>query len=187
MTKPVLVLVGHGMVGHHFLEQCVSRNLHQQYRIVVFGEERYPAYDRVHLSEYFAGRSARSRCRWRPGISLLNTVLNSASARRWRPSTATHGWYGTPRGMKSTGINWCWRLGSYPFVPPIPGNDLAGCFVYRTLDDLDRIAAHAAAAKSGVVIGGGLLRAGGGQRPETAGAGDAGGGVCPEPDGRPAG
>ncbi|STV35260.1 putative nitrite reductase [Klebsiella pneumoniae subsp. ozaenae] len=32
-----------------------------------------------------------------------------------------------------------------------------GCFVYRTLDDLDRIAAHAAAAKSGVVIGGGLL------------------------------
>ncbi|MBK4329679.1 NAD-binding protein, partial [Enterobacter hormaechei] len=41
--------------------------------------------------------------------------------------------------------------------PPIPGNDLAGCFVYRTLDDLDRIAAHAAAAKSGVVIGGGLL------------------------------
>ena len=41
-------------------EQCVSRNLHQQYRIVVFGEERYPAYDRVHLSEYFAGRSAES-------------------------------------------------------------------------------------------------------------------------------
>ena len=60
MTKPVLVLVGHGMVGHHFLEQCVSRNLHQQFRIVVFGEERYAAYDRVHLSEYFAGRSAES-------------------------------------------------------------------------------------------------------------------------------
>ncbi len=48
------------MVGHHFLEQCVSRNLHQQYQIVVFGEERYAAYDRVHLSEYFAGRSADS-------------------------------------------------------------------------------------------------------------------------------
>jgi nitrite reductase (NADH) large subunit len=77
MTKPVLVLVGHGMVGHHFLEQCVSRNLHQQYRIVVFGEERYAAYDRVHLSEYFAGRSAES-------LSLVegdfspSTVLNCA-------------------------------------------------------------------------------------------------------------
>jgi nitrite reductase (NADH) large subunit len=46
--------------------------------------------------------------------------------------------------------------GSYPFVPPVPGHDLEGCFVYRTLDDLDRIAA-CAAARRGVVIGGGLL------------------------------
>lgn len=60
MTKPTLAVVGHGMVGHHFLEQCVSRNLHLHYHIVVFGEERYAAYDRVHLSEYFAGRSAQS-------------------------------------------------------------------------------------------------------------------------------
>lgn len=41
MTKPTLAVVGHGMVGHHFLEQCVSRNLHLHYHIVVFGEERY--------------------------------------------------------------------------------------------------------------------------------------------------
>lgn len=47
--------------------------------------------------------------------------------------------------------------GSYPFVPPVPGNDLPGCFVYRTLDDLDNIAAHAAGSRRGVVIGGGLL------------------------------
>ena len=60
MTKPTLIVVGHGMVGHHFLEDCVNRGLHQQYQIVVFGEERYAAYDRVHLSEYFAGRSADS-------------------------------------------------------------------------------------------------------------------------------
>ncbi|STT55017.1 putative nitrite reductase [Klebsiella pneumoniae] len=59
--------------------------------------------------------------------------------------------------MKSHWDKLVLATGSYPFVPPIPGNDLAGCFVYRTLDDLDRIAAHAAAAKSGVVIGGGLL------------------------------
>lgn len=38
--------------------------------------------------------------------------------------------------------------GSYPFVPPVPGNDLPGCFVYRTLDDWTRLRrtrrAHAA-------------------------------------------
>ena len=33
--------------------------------------------------------------------------------------------------------------GSYPFVPPVPGRELPGCFVYRTLDDLDAIRATA--------------------------------------------
>ena len=33
--------------------------------------------------------------------------------------------------------------GSAPFVPPIPGTDAAGVFVYRTIDDLDAIQAWA--------------------------------------------
>ncbi|BBI60037.1 hypothetical protein HSBAA_13430 [Vreelandella sulfidaeris] len=47
--------------------------------------------------------------------------------------------------------------GSFPFVPPIPGNDRDGCLVYRTLDDLDAIQAAAENATTGVVVGGGLL------------------------------
>ncbi len=55
--------------------------------------------------------------------------------------------------------------GSVPFVPPVPGHDLPGCFVYRTLDDLDAIQAAANRAvrsgapgrRAGVVVGGGLL------------------------------
>jgi nitrite reductase (NADH) large subunit len=47
--------------------------------------------------------------------------------------------------------------GSRPFLPPVPGHDLPGCFVYRTLDDLDAIQAAATAGRPGVVIGGGLL------------------------------
>src|SRR6185295_12816016 len=47
--------------------------------------------------------------------------------------------------------------GSYPFVPPIPGRDRAGCFVYRTLEDLEAIRESASEAKVGAVIGGGLL------------------------------
>ncbi|MGK2889099.1 MAG: hypothetical protein ACSLEN_08130 [Candidatus Malihini olakiniferum] len=58
MSKPTLMVVGHGMVGYHFLKQLVDRCFHQQYHIIIFGEERYPAYDRVHLSEYFSGRTA---------------------------------------------------------------------------------------------------------------------------------
>ena len=32
--------------------------------------------------------------------------------------------------------------GSYPFVPPIPGKDLPGVFVYRTIDDLEALVAY---------------------------------------------
>ena len=47
--------------------------------------------------------------------------------------------------------------GSYPFVPPLPGNDAPGCFVYRTLDDLEAIRAYAKDCRAGAVVGGGLL------------------------------
>ena len=47
--------------------------------------------------------------------------------------------------------------GSYPFVPPIPGSDSEGCFVYRTIDDLNSIRRFASGAERGVVVGGGLL------------------------------
>ncbi len=47
--------------------------------------------------------------------------------------------------------------GSTPFVPPIFGSDRKQCFVYRTLDDLEAIQVACQSARSGAVIGGGLL------------------------------
>ncbi|MCW7991679.1 nitrite reductase, partial [Streptomyces platensis subsp. clarensis] len=47
--------------------------------------------------------------------------------------------------------------GSYPFVPPVPGKDARGCFVYRTIEDLLAIEAYAKGATTGAVVGGGLL------------------------------
>ncbi|MEH5668492.1 nitrite reductase large subunit NirB [Enterobacter cloacae] len=156
MTKPTLVVVGHGMVGHHFLEDCVNRNLHQQYQIVVFGEERYAAYDRVHLSEYFGGRSAES-------LSLVEGdffARHGIELRLSQQIIAIDRDEHVVRTASGHEIHWdklVLATGSYPFVPPVPGNTLPGCFVYRTLDDLDNIAAHAKGSRRGVVIGGGLL------------------------------
>jgi NAD(P)H-nitrite reductase large subunit len=76
--------------------------------IVVFGEERYAAYDRVHLSEYFAGRSAESLSLvaddffHRHGIELR---LGEAVATIDRDARLVR----DAEGMKPTGINWCWR------------------------------------------------------------------------------
>ncbi|MGH7140200.1 MAG: FAD-dependent oxidoreductase, partial [Pirellulales bacterium] len=47
--------------------------------------------------------------------------------------------------------------GSYPFVPQVPGIKHLGVFVYRTIDDLERIIAYGEKAKRAAVIGGGLL------------------------------
>ncbi len=156
MSKPVLVVIGHGMVGHYFLEQLAERRLHEHYQVVVFGEEQHPAYDRVHLSEYFSGRSAESLSLVKgdffadTGIELrihCQVVNIDAQARLITDSL----------GQTLAYDQLVLATGSYAFVPPVAGHDRDGCLVYRTLDDLDAIAAHAAHAKSGVVIGGGLL------------------------------
>ena len=53
-----LIVIGNGMVGHHCVEQLIERGALDQYRLHVFSEEPMRAYDRVHLSEYFAGKTA---------------------------------------------------------------------------------------------------------------------------------
>lgn len=156
MSKPVLVVAGHGMVGHHFLQQLVERDLHQQYHVVVFGEEQAPAYDRVHLSEFFSGRSAESLSLVEDGffektgieLRLGHEIVHIDRSKRYVVDKQGHQ---TPydRLVLATG--------SYPFVPPIPGNDAPGCLVYRTLDDLASIKACAEQGRVGVVVGGGLL------------------------------
>src|SRR5690606_19370084 len=57
MSKQTLIVIGNGMVGHHFLEQFTRTPAAERFEILVFGEEKQLAYDRVHLSEYFAGSS----------------------------------------------------------------------------------------------------------------------------------
>ena len=53
-----VIVVGNGMVGYKFCEKFITKKGSENYQITVFGEEPRRAYDRVHLSEYFAGKSA---------------------------------------------------------------------------------------------------------------------------------
>ena len=48
-----IIVVGHGMVGHKFLEELHQLKLAHA-EVTVLCEEPRPAYDRVHLSEFFA-------------------------------------------------------------------------------------------------------------------------------------
>ncbi|MYW19838.1 nitrite reductase (NAD(P)H), partial [Streptomyces sp. SID2955] len=67
-AAPTIVLVGHGMVGQRFLEALAERGLTATHRVVVLCEEPRPAYDRVHLTSYFSGRSPEDLSLTDPGF-----------------------------------------------------------------------------------------------------------------------
>ncbi len=154
-TPTKLIIIGNGMVGHHLVEQLVESEALGRFQVTVFGEERHRAYDRVHLSEYFSGRDAESLALCEAdyytthGISLRSGEAVTRIDREQQTVITAQGSYPYDQLVLATG--------SFPFVPPIPGNDSEGCLVYRTLDDLDAIQAAAENATNGVVVGGGLL------------------------------
>jgi NAD(P)H-nitrite reductase large subunit len=54
LNKKKIVVVGLGMVGVSFVEKLISKDKKQkEYRIIVFGEEKYVAYNRVGLTSFF--------------------------------------------------------------------------------------------------------------------------------------
>src|SRR5438874_4152874 len=53
-----IVVIGNGMVGFKFCEKLLSKEYSANLQITVFDEEIRPAYNRVHLSEYFSGKTA---------------------------------------------------------------------------------------------------------------------------------
>ncbi|AZS71720.1 nitrite reductase (NAD(P)H) [Streptomyces lydicus] len=155
-TTPTLVLIGHGMVGQRFLEELADRGVTERNRVVVLCEEPRPAYDRVQLTSYFAGRSPEDLSLVDPdfmarhGIELHLGDPATAVDRTARTVTARS-------GLTVRYDTLVLATGSYPFVPPVPGKDSAGCFVYRTIEDLLAIEEYAKNARTGVVVGGGLL------------------------------
>ena len=154
MSKPKLVVIGNGMVGQRFLEELVQRG--HPYEITVFCEESRPAYDRVQLSSYFSGATAEDLALTTVPFFDANGIrlmLGEQAVRIDRDRKLVLGSQGSSVDYDELVL----ATGSFPFVPPIPGNDRECCHVYRTIDDLDAIRASASVSKVGVVVGGGLL------------------------------
>jgi nitrite reductase (NADH) large subunit len=162
VRRRTVAVIGHGMVGHRFVEALRARDTDDTWRIVVFGEEPDAAYDRVGLSSY-VGAWDRTLLALSgndyAGDDLVELRLGSAVAAIDREARRLTIADGSELSYDALVL----ATGSYPFVPPVPGKDTAGCHVYRTLDDLDaiRVDAEAALARDpnavGVVVGGGLL------------------------------
>ena len=154
--KRSLVVIGNGMVGHRFIENLVAADGLSQFDVTVFGEETKPAYDRVHLTEYFSESSADDLSLVTEGFysqAGLELILGDQVITIDRD----HKTVTSLSGKEIFYDQLVLATGSYPFIPPVPGHDRRNTFVYRTLDDLDAIREAANHCKTGTVVGGGLL------------------------------
>ncbi|WP_306323038.1 MULTISPECIES: nitrite reductase large subunit NirB [unclassified Streptomyces] len=153
-----LVLIGHGMVGHHLLELLADRGTLDAWHVTVLAEEDRPAYDRVHLSSAFTGTDPSELALAEPEFMAKHGIDLRLGDPAEHIDTATRT-VTTTSGATVDYDALVLATGSYPFVPPIDGADAPGCFTYRTLYDVETLTEYAAreGTRTGVVIGGGLL------------------------------
>ncbi|WP_209403393.1 nitrite reductase large subunit NirB [Pseudozobellia sp. WGM2] len=157
-----IIVVGNGMVGYKFCEKFIAHENSKNFKLVVFGEEPRAAYDRVHLSEFFANRDAKAlelaSLDWYTDNNIdliIKERVTDIHRDKQTVTTASDKEYSYDYLVLATG--------SAPFVPPITGVEKEGVFVYRTIEDLEDMLAYAEKIKSrksngkAAVLGGGLL------------------------------
>ncbi|GAB1623620.1 nitrite reductase large subunit NirB [Agarivorans albus] len=155
-----IIVVGNGMVGHHFIDQLIQQDKLGQVQVTTFSEESRLAYDRVQLSSYFSGKTADDLMMTSPeyydehGVQyFVNDKVVEVLPEEKIVVTAS--------GRRESYDKLVLATGSYPFVPPIPRPDdqaaQENILVYRTIEDLEAMTKSGENSKVGVVVGGGLL------------------------------
>lgn len=155
-NQQTIVVIGNGMVGHRFIEKLVEFDSDKRYRIVTFCEEPRAAYDRVGLTSFFAHRDAEqlmiARMDWYQANGVELHIGDRVSM-----IDREQGLVRSDAGQEVHYDHIVLATGSYPFVPPVEGIKHRGVFVYRTIEDLEKIIEYGKTAKRCAVIGGGLL------------------------------
>lgn len=157
-----ILVVGNGMVGYKFCEKFMAHNKGKEFKLTVFGEEPRPAYDRVHLSEFFENKDAK-KLELAPRSWYTDNNIELVTGEKVTAITRDDKKVETSNGNTYTYDYLILSTGSLPFVPPIEGVDKKGVFVYRTIEDLEDMLAYADELKKvkpeakGTILGGGLL------------------------------
>ena len=142
------MIVGFGMVGFKLVERLSALDVLERFEITLIGEEPYPVYNRIHLTEWLDHGDFDHLALGRPGWNetpAIRTLTGDKVISIDRANRVVH----TAGARNISYDRLVLATGASAFRPPIEGADLDGVFVYRSLDDLKQISA--------VVVGGGLL------------------------------
>ena len=151
-----IVIVGGGMAAQRLVEKLTDAETADHFAITLLSDELSPPYDRVHLGAVLEGAAPhtlalRSR-EWHDSMRVelrLKDRATEIDRKRRAVWTESGGVVAYDRLVIATGAE--------PLLPPVPGIDHERVVTYRTLDDVERIAAASRDGGRVVLIGGGLL------------------------------
>lgn len=152
--KLQLVIIGNGMTAHKFCEKFVRYGLSRRYDLVIYGKEMHPAYDRVNLTKFFTDGVNLSLA---PISWYHENKLSLKTGEKVTHINPQEKWISTENDTIQSYDKLIIATGSLPYVPNIPGVNLPGVFVYRTIEDLKAIKNYLAHCRRALVIGGGIL------------------------------
>ncbi len=168
-----LVVIGNGMAGARAVEEVLRREP-GMFDVSMFGAEPYGNYNRILLSNVLNRSQAAAEIFLNPlAWYRENRIALHAGVKATRIDRERRVVVGRPLGRDAVPYapddpgagdpveapydRVILATGSRPFVPPMEGFGRPGTFLFRTIDDCERIAEHAKSCRRAAVIGGGLL------------------------------
>lgn len=149
-----VVVIGNGNVGAAFIDSIMEQ-APDRVRLIVYGEEPTGTYDRIRLSEYMAGSAGLAELGMRSAEWYAEHGIDARLGVRVVEINTTAQ---TVQGSDGESVDYD-RLviatGSSSTVPDLPDRNKSGVFVFRTVEDVEKML-EAAPGKA-AVIGGGLL------------------------------
>ncbi|HLY12630.1 MAG TPA: nitrite reductase large subunit NirB [Planctomycetota bacterium] len=174
-ARKKLVVIGNGMAGARVVEEILRRTP-DRFDISMLGAEPYGNYNRILLSnvlnrtqsptDIFINPLAwydQNRVTLHAGVKALKidrerkVVVGRALRRDAVPYAPGEAGVDSGAPVEVSYDQVIIATGSRPFVPPMDGFGQPGTFLFRTIDDCERIAEYAKSCKKASVIGGGLL------------------------------
>lgn len=164
MSRERLAVIGNGMAGARFVEDLIRRGGKDRFDLIVFGEEPCGNYNRILLSSVLSRNHKPDDIFINPlSWYQANDILLHAGSRVETIDLEAKR-VATTHGLSEPFDKLVIATGSSPVIPPLVnvrdeqhGRLKDGVFVFRTLDDCQRIMRYAAGVQRAAVIGGGLL------------------------------